>query len=66
LETAASEEKIAGMLRLFHDCGVDAWVRELKDKYREAAVQSLEDIAVLSVRKEPLRELIDLLLQREY
>jgi geranylgeranyl diphosphate synthase type II len=66
LETAAPDEKIAGMLQLFHDCGVDAWVRELKDKYRQAAVQSLEDIAVLSVRKEPLRELIDLLLQREY
>jgi geranylgeranyl diphosphate synthase type II len=45
---------------------VDAWVRELKDKYRETAVQSLEDIAVLSVRKEPLRELIEFLLQREY
>lgn len=66
LETAAPDEKIAGMLQLFHDCGVDAWVRELKDKYRQAAVQSLEDIAVLSVRKEPLRELIDFLLQREY
>ncbi len=66
LTTASPDEKIAGMLQLFHDCGVDAWVRELKDKYREAAVQSLEDIAVLSVRKEPLRELIDLLLQREY
>jgi geranylgeranyl diphosphate synthase, type II len=66
LETAVAEEKIAGMLQIFHDCGVDAWVRELKDKYREAAVQSLEDIAVLSVRKEPLRQLTDFLLQREY
>jgi geranylgeranyl diphosphate synthase type II len=66
LETAAPDGKIAGMLGLFHDCGVDAWVRELKEQYRKAAVQSLEDIAVLSVRKEPLRQLIDLLLQREY
>jgi geranylgeranyl diphosphate synthase type II len=66
LETAAPDEKIAGMLRLFHDCGVDTWVRELKERYREAAYQSLEDIAVMSVRKHPLRQLADYLLQREY
>jgi geranylgeranyl diphosphate synthase, type II len=66
LESADPAEKIAGMLQLFHDCGVDTWVRELKDKYREAAVQSLEDIAVLSGRKESLRQLTDFLLQRDY
>jgi geranylgeranyl diphosphate synthase type II len=41
-------------------------VRELKERYREAAYQSLEDIAVMSVRKHPLRQLADYLLQREY
>ena len=66
LETAAAEEKVAGMLQLFHDCGVDAWVRELKEQYRAAAVKSLEDVAVLSVRKLPLQQLTDFLLQREY
>jgi geranylgeranyl diphosphate synthase type II len=66
LETAAPDEKIAGMLELFHDCGVDAWVRELKNQYRQAAVQSLEDIAVISSRKEPLHQFTELLLQREY
>jgi geranylgeranyl diphosphate synthase type II len=65
LETAAPDEKIAGMLQFFHDCGVDTWVRELKERYREAAYQSLEDIAVLTKRKEPLRELVAMLLQRE-
>jgi geranylgeranyl diphosphate synthase type II len=65
LETAPAEEKIAGMLQLFHDCGADAWVKELKERYREAAFQSLEDIAVLTKRKEPLRELVAMLLQRE-
>jgi geranylgeranyl diphosphate synthase type II len=45
---------------------VDAWVRELKEQYRQAANQSLEDVAVLSRRKEPLRGLVDILLQREY
>jgi geranylgeranyl diphosphate synthase type II len=65
LETAPAEEKIAGMLQLFHDCGADAWVKELKERYREAAFQSLEDIAVLTKRKEPLRELVAMLLKRE-
>jgi geranylgeranyl diphosphate synthase type II len=66
LDTAPAEEKIAGMLGIYHQCGVDAWVRELKEQYRQAAHQSLEDIAVLARRKEPLRQLTDLLLQREY
>ena len=66
LESAPPAQKIAGMLQLFHDCGVDAWVQELKEKYRQAAYQSLEDIAVLAKRKESLSQLADFLLQREY
>ena len=66
LETAAPDEKITGMLQLFHDCGVDTWTQELKEHYRRAAYQSLEDIAVLSKRKEPLRLLVDYLLQRDH
>jgi geranylgeranyl diphosphate synthase type II len=66
LEKADPEEKVSEMLKIFHECGVDAWTQELKEKYRLAAYQSLEDIAVLSHRKEPLRQLADYLLQREY
>lgn len=66
LEQVPDEKKIAGMLRIFHACGVDAWVRELKEHYRLAAYQNLDDLAVLSKRKEPLRQLVDYLLQREY
>jgi geranylgeranyl diphosphate synthase type II len=66
LEQAAPAEKVAGMLRIYQACGVDSWVRELKEHYRQAAYQSLEEIAVLSKRKEPLRELVDILLQREH
>jgi geranylgeranyl diphosphate synthase type II len=66
LETAPDADKIAGMLELFHACGADAWVRELKEQYRQAAHESLEDIAVLASRKGPLRNLTDFLLQREY
>jgi geranylgeranyl diphosphate synthase type II len=66
LDSAAADEKIGGMLEIFHACGADAWVRDLKEQYRVAAHRSLEDIAVLSSRKEPLRRLTDMLLQREY
>jgi geranylgeranyl diphosphate synthase type II len=66
LEQAPPAEKVAGMLRIFSACGVDVWARELKEQYHAAACASLEDIAVLSKRKEPLKALVDYLLQREH
>jgi geranylgeranyl diphosphate synthase type II len=66
LEKAPPEEKIPGMLHIYQACGVDSWVRELKEHYRQEAYRSLEDIAVLSKRKEPLRQLVDLLLTRDH
>lgn len=66
LLAAPPAEKVQGMLRIFHECGVDVWVRELKEQYHAAACSDLEDIAVLSKRKEPLRNLVGYLLQREY
>jgi geranylgeranyl diphosphate synthase type II len=66
LQQAEPAERVTGMLRLFKACGVDAWARELKEKYMQAAFQHLEDIAVLSRRKEPLKQLADFLVQREY
>ena len=66
LEQAPAAEKVAGMLGIFRACGVDVWARELKAHYHDAASRNLEDIAVLSKRKEPLRALVDFLLTREY
>jgi geranylgeranyl diphosphate synthase type II len=66
LERTEPATKVAGMLEIFKACGVDAWARELKEKYMDAAYQHLEDIAVLSKRKEPLRQLAAFLVQREY
>jgi geranylgeranyl diphosphate synthase, type II len=66
LESADAADKIAGMLQIFQACGVDAWARELKEHYMEDAYRHLEDIAVLSDRKEPLRQLASYLVQREY
>lgn len=66
LEAVDPAAKIAGMLQVFKACGVDAWARELKEKYMQQAFQHLEDIAVLNKRKEPLRQLAAFLVQREY
>jgi geranylgeranyl diphosphate synthase type II len=66
LEQAPPAEKVGGMLRIYQDCGVDRWVRELKEYYRQEAYRSLEEIAVLSRRKEPLLQLVDVLLTRDH
>jgi geranylgeranyl diphosphate synthase type II len=66
LEQVPAAEKVAGMLGIFRACGVDVWARELKAHYHDAASRKLEDIAVLSKRKEPLAALVEFLLTREY
>ena len=65
LRDASQAEKVQAMLRIYHVCGVDAWALELKEKFLGAAYQDLEDIAVLSARKGPLRQLAAWLMQRE-
>lgn len=66
LEKSEPGARVEGMLRVFRACGVDAWARELKERYMQTALGHLEDIAVLSRRKEPLQQLAAFLLQREY
>jgi geranylgeranyl diphosphate synthase type II len=57
--------KVEKVLNLFKECGIDAWARELKEKYIEEAAKHMDDIAVLSVRKKPLLELMHYLVQRD-
>jgi geranylgeranyl diphosphate synthase type II len=59
-------DKVEQVLQIFRDCNIDDWAKELKDKYLQTALQHLEAIAVRSVRKEPLQELANFLIQREY
>lgn len=59
-------DKVEQMLEIFRACGVDAWAMELKNRYLDEALHHLDDIAVLSGRKAPLRELAQFLVQREY
>ena len=58
--------KVAMVLSLFRQCKVDQWAKELKEKYLLEALEHLEDIAVLSKRKEPLKELALFLTNRQY
>lgn len=66
LLAANSDDKIEKILQIFRDCKVDEWALQLKNKYLDEAFTHLEDIAVLSKRKEPLKELAHFLIKREY
>ena len=58
--------KIEKVLAVYKDCKADEWALELKNKYFDEAMNHLEDIAVLTKRKEPLRELALFLVQRDF
>ncbi len=58
--------KVEQVLRIFRACKVDEWAIELKNKYLDEALEHLEDIAVLSRRKQPLKDLALFLVQREH
>jgi geranylgeranyl diphosphate synthase type II len=59
-------DKVQRVLSIFVDCGVDKWAVDLKEKYISAALQHLEDAAIVSIRKQPLQKLAQFLVQREY
>lgn len=61
-----ASDKVEKVLQIFRDCKADKWSVELKNKYMDEAYTHLEDIAVLSKRKEPLKELMQFLVKREY
>lgn len=59
-------DKVEKVLQLFRDCKADEWALQLKNKYLDEALAHLEDVAVLSKRKEPLKELARFLVKRDY
>ena len=61
-----AEDKVEKVLQIFKDCKVDQWAQELKERYLQTALQHLEDTAVVAVRKQPLMQLAEYLIQREY
>jgi geranylgeranyl diphosphate synthase, type II len=60
-----TEDKVEKILKIYKDCNVDDWAKELKEKYLQTALQHLEKIAVLSIRKKPLQELAEYLIHRQ-
>lgn len=59
------EQKVEQVLQIFKECKVGEWANELKEKFIEEAFNHLEDVAVLSKRKEPLKQLALFLTQRQ-
>lgn len=66
LLTNNSNDKVEKVLKIFRDCDVDKWAQDLKNKYLDTAYEHLEEIAVLNVRKDPLKRLAQFLVQRDY
>ena len=60
-----STDKVEKVLQIFKQCDVDEWAKELKEKYLQTALKHLKEIAVLSERKKPLKELAEYLIKRE-
>jgi geranylgeranyl diphosphate synthase type II len=59
------ENKIDKVTSIYKSCKVDQWAKELKHNYFTNALQRLQEIAVISDRKKPLKELAHFLLDRE-
>ncbi|HEU4472740.1 MAG TPA: polyprenyl synthetase family protein [Flavisolibacter sp.] len=62
---SSGEDKVQRVLEIFRACKVDEWAHALKERYINEAFGHLEDIAVVSVRKAPLKALASFLVARE-
>lgn len=62
----SDDKKVEKVLQVYRDCKADEWALKLKNKYLDEAFDHMEDIAVLSKRKEPLRELAQFLVKRDF
>ena len=61
-----SKDKVEKVVSVYRKSKADEWALQLKNQYFDEALNHLEDIAVLSKRKEPLRELALFLVQRDF
>ena len=64
LMQADSPDKVDKVLSIFKQCKVDEWAESLKVKYMNEAFEHLENIAVMDIRKKPLIELANYLMNR--
>jgi geranylgeranyl diphosphate synthase type II len=61
-----SPDKVNKVLDVFRNSGVDKWALELEEKYLQNAFNHLDEIAVLSARKQPLKDLAFYLVNRDH
>jgi geranylgeranyl diphosphate synthase, type II len=66
LNSVNESDKVNTVLEIFKTCKVDEWALQLKNKYLDEALSHLDDTAVLSKRKEPLFQLAQFLVKRDY
>lgn len=59
-------DKVAQVLSIFKACKVEEWALALKEKYYNDAMYHLEEVAVVSARKQPLKALAQFLIQRDH
>lgn len=59
------ESKIVRVLNIYKSCNIDEWAKQLKQKYFSIALKHLGEIAVRSIRKKPLEELANYLMERD-
>lgn len=59
-------DKVQRMLQLYNECKIGEWAREQKDLFLEQALSHIDDMAVVSKRKKPLKDLAQLLVKRDY
>lgn len=59
------DKKVQPILQIYKACHVDEWAKELKKKYFDIAMLHLDEVAVISHRKEPLKQFSLSLMERE-
>ena len=60
-----STDKLNAVLDLYRETGVDEWAKQLKDEYYEKAMNSLDAVAVVGIRKKELATLAKNLMDRD-
>ncbi len=59
-------DKVSRVLKVFKECKVNEWAKEQKDLFLNQALACFDEMAVVSKRKQPLKDLAQLLVKREY
>lgn len=59
-------DKVKRVLDIFRACNAEEWAKQLKQDYFKKALHHLDEVAVTAVRKKPLQQLAEFLIQRDY